>query len=451
MMTATSGRLCTDVLTKSDPIGSCVRMLLESSRWSSRATLLKWRLKKVYSTRLTHFTDTDSTRPLPLNASATTLKVTDMPSKRLLFQLVPLTRRTDETECSSSATVLLQTPTTVQTDEPPENMRERAERNGYKNGTKFGSLTSQIKYDPRVQTMLKTPCAADSYTDSMTSQGVSGTSGTLAQEIVSGYAEKHRGFVFPTPSARDWKGKTNPGVVKQGSGCIYGETLPDAIDRMMQSGQLLPTPIAVEREHPERVTALKAAGATKINSRANGEQRPNGMIDFMQFYDLLPTPRAMEVIESPQAKVDRLHDRTANSMPNLQSMAVYCPSLLPTPRANKVDDCDLNNPNVANRNKANLEEEISKMVVAGMLPTPDARVWKNANNSQATWEKRIADGRQEDIAMAVFKVENSTTGQTSRLSPLFTEEMMGFPFLWTTLPFLRQSGEPNHSKPTGTP
>jgi hypothetical protein len=124
--------------------------------------------------------------------------------------------------------------------------------------------------------------------------------------------------------------------------------------------------------------------------------------------------------------------------------------LLPTPRANKVDDCDLNNPNVANRNKANLEEEISKMVVAGMLPTPDARVWKNANNSQATWEKRIADGRQEDIAMAVFKVENSTTGQTSRLSPLFTEEMMGFPFLWTTLPFLRQSGEPNHSKPTAT-
>ena len=411
MMTATSGRLCTAALTKCDPIGSCVRMLVESSRWSSRATLLKWRLRKVYSTRVTHFTDTDSKRPLPLNASAKTLSVTDMPSKRLLFQLVPLTRRTEETECSSLATVLLQTPTTVQTDEPPEKMREIAAHNGYKNGTKFGSLTSQLKYDPRVKDM------------------------------------------FPTPSARDWKGKTNPGVVKEGSGCIYGETLPDAIDRMMQGGQMLPTPIAVEREHPERVTALKATGATKINSRNNGEQRPNGMIDFMQFYGLLPTPRAMEVIESPQAKVDRLHDRTANSMPNLQSMAVYCPELLPTPRANKVDDCDLNNPNVANRNKANLEEEISKLVVAGMLPTPEASMWKDQTITEAT--ARAGDNHQERLPRLIAKKMReedsfSKDGIPSRLNPLFTEEMMGFPFLWTTLPFLRQSGEPNPSKPTET-
>jgi len=412
-MTATSGRLCTAALTKCDPIGSCVRMLVESSRWSSRATLLKWRLRKVYSTRVTHFTDTDSKRPLPSNASAKTLSVTDMPSKRLLFQLVPLTHRTEETECSSSATVLL-------------------------------------------QTMLKTPCAADSYTDNMTSQGVSGTSGTLAQEIVSGYAEKHRGFVFPTPSARDWKGKTNPGVVKQGSGCIYGETLPDAIDRMMQGGQLLPTPIAVEREHPERVAALKATGATKINSRNNGEQRPNGMIDFMQFYGLLPTPRAMEVIESPQAKVDRLHDRTANSMPNLQSMAVYCPELLPTPRANKVDDCDLNNPNVANRNKANLEEEISKLVVAGLIPTPTTRDWKGMQANE--YKDILGEDNSVNfaslpgtVAKQVIRTQVSEDGMSSRLNPLFTEEMMGFPSLWTTLPFLRQSGEPNHSKPTGTP
>ena len=41
-------------------------------------------------------------------------------------------------------------------------------------------------------------------------------------------------------------------------------------------------------------------------------------------------------------------------------------------------------------------------------------------------------------------------GETSRLSPLFTEEMMGFPLMWTTLPFLSQSGEPNPSKPTAT-
>ena len=456
MMTATSGRSCTAALTKCDPIGSCVRMLLESSRWSSRATLLKWRLRKVYSTRVTHFTDTDSKRPLPLNASAKTLSVTDMPSKRLLFQLVPLMHRTVETECSSSATVLLQTPTTVQTDEPPEKMRERAAHNGYKNGTKFGSLTSQLKYDPRVQTMLKTPCAADSYTDNMTSQGVSGTSGTLAQEIVSGYAEKHRGFVFPTPSARDWKGKTNPGVVKQGSGCIYGETLPDAIDRMMQGGQLLPTPIAVEREHPERVAALKATGATKINSRNNGEQRPNGMIDFMQFYGLLPTPRAMEVIESPQAKVDRLHDRTANSMPNLQSMAVYCPSLLPTPKMilgclkSPHNAVESDNKYLVTKGGQKFTMDLVDLAARGLLPAPRSNVVNEMDLNNPALAERNKSNLEEEVAKIVVS-QGSADGTTSRLSPLFTEEMMGFPSLWVTLPFLRQSGEPNHSKPTETP
>ena len=151
------------------------------------------------------------------------------------------------------------------TCESPENMRARAEKNGYQNGTQFGSLESQIMYDPKFKGLLKSPCAMDAHADRMKSKGISGTSGTLAQEIASGYVEK-RGLLLPTPnaaegvkwcnkynpqsqmgtslsamagsgmlptpSARDWKGKTNPGVKKEGSGCIYGETLPDAIERI---------------------------------------------------------------------------------------------------------------------------------------------------------------------------------------------------------------------------
>ena len=90
------------------------------------------------------------------------------------------------------------------------------------------------------------------------------------------------------------------------------------------AAMLLPTPLVVEREHPERVEALKATGATRINSRANGEQRPNGLIDFMQFYD--------------------------------------------------------------------------------MLPTPTTDIHKNAGISEDAWEKRIADKRQEDVVMAVYKM-----------------------------------------------
>ena len=225
---------------------------------------------------------------------------------------------------------MLQTPTTVQTDEPPEKMRARAEKNGYKNGTKFGSLTSQIKYDPKVQPFLKTPCTADSYTDKMKSKGVSVTSGTLAQEVVNGYAAEHRGL-------------------------------------------LLPTPIATDIQHTKRIDELKAAGGQTMASRANGANRPNGLSDFIRFYD--------------------------------------------------------------------------------MLPTPEASMWKDQTITEST--ARMGDIHQERLPRKIAKDIRAvngfpTDGNPFRLSPLFTEEMMGFPLMWTALPFLSESGAPKPSKPTAT-
>jgi hypothetical protein len=177
------------------------------------------------------------------------------------------------------------------------------------------------------------------------------------------------------------------------------------------------------------VENLKAAGATRINSRVNGEQRPNGLIDFMQFYDMLPTPRA-----------------------------------------NQVNGCDLDNPKLAERHKSNLEEEVAKMVVGGMLPTPydwklnggmlptprtmevvekpeaqanrlKDRTGNQMNNIQSAAAFGMLDPMTPDSLKTASQDKNA--GQTSRLSPLFTEEMMGFPLMWTTLPFLLQSGEQN--------
>jgi hypothetical protein len=87
-----------------------------------------------------------------------------------------------------------------------------------------------------------------------------------------------------------------------------------------------------------------------------------------------------------------------------------------------------------------------------MLPTPVAQDYK----------KRGPNSQQQQLGELVYEMANGSrdskeaeqivgVGQTSRLSPLFTEEMMGFPFLWTTLPFLSASGEQNPSKPTATP
>lgn len=65
---------------------------------------------------------------------------------------------------------------------------------------------------------------------------------------------------------------------------------------------LLPTPTAVQRDHPERVEKLKASGATDIYSRNNGENRPNSIIDYISFHGMLPTPSASDIEGAPKRR-----------------------------------------------------------------------------------------------------------------------------------------------------
>ena len=308
-ITATSGRRCSALLTKSGPLGLLVKMLLESPLWSKAGYVLTWEGRQLYSARVTGFTDIPCEKPSPSSESAATLKVSDIPSSRCLFQLRLSELPIDETASSSSPT-MLQTPTAVMTCETPERMRERAERNGYKNGTRFGSLESQVKYDPNCQMLLRTPAAIDA--TNQTHRNFTG-GGTLEQNLMMNPNYKH---------------------------------------------------------------------------------------------------------------------------------------LLPTPRSNKVTDVAMSE-GLANRNKHNLEEEVAKLFVGDLLPTPTCNDAINQSLPKSQEErndsivKRILTG---EMGVSVPKED----GQPFRLSPLFTEEMMGFPFLWTTLPFLRVSGEPNPSRPTGT-
>ena len=273
-MTATSGRSLSALLPKCGPLGSLVRMLLESQRWSSPARLLFWKAKPLYSRRTTLFTDTAMTNPSPLNASAQTLNSSDMQSNRYLFRLVPSEPPTEETGSSSLP-------------------------------------------------ILKTPCTFDAQSERMKSASIPGSSGTLAQEIQNGMAAK-RGL------------------------------------------------------------------------------------------------------------------------------------LLPTPRSNQVNGCDLNNEKLAERNKSNLEEVVAKMNIAmkekygGLMPTPTSTEWKGTFSPE-TVERHNRDFLLRSLPTVIGVYKKNTDGGTSQLSPLFTEEMMGFPFLWTALPFLRTNGEQNHSKPTATP
>jgi len=312
----TSGRKCAELSTKSGRLGLLVKMLLESPQWWKDGISLRWDAIPLCSERWTEFTDTDSDKPSPLNESAETLRVLDTKSNRCLFRLRLSMLPTEET--GSSSLPLMQTPTSVMTCENPESFLARKERNGYRNGTTYGSLESQVMYDPKFQGLLPTP------------------------------------------------------MVIQGGAC--------------------PVKDGKRTYHMD-----KKGGGFKA----------------------------------------QLHDLAASN-------------LLPTPRANKVTETDLSNPRIAERDKSNLEEEVARMVQGKILPTPTCNDAMNASLPKSQVErndslvKRILSG---EMGVSIPKED----GQPFRLSPLFTEEMMGFPFLWTTLPFLRENGEMNPSKPTEMP
>ena len=181
MITVTSGLKCSGLYGKSGPLGSLVRMLLESSRWYSPVRRLKWEVRPLYSERITekeYCTDKNMlSKPF-----VETLNVKDTPSNRYLFRLVPSERRTE--------------------------------------GIEFGLL-------PTVQTQGLKRCNS--------------------------------------------QGKT--------------EFMPL---------ELLPTPMATDIHHAERVAELKKRGAKGLRCRDKGEAGANGLTDWMDFHGLLPTPTASD-------------------------------------------------------------------------------------------------------------------------------------------------------------
>lgn len=131
----------------------------------------------------------------------------------------------------------------------------------------------------------------------------------------------------------------------------------------------------------------------------------NGKTQFMKL-ELLPTP------DCSDRRSDNSHQ---------WGLSNYAKNgLLPTPRANKVNQMDLNNENLANRNKSNLEEAVAKWVTQGMLPTP------TATSDVKGGCTRIDPNRQNDTLAHAIHGQMGTPGKTSQLNPRFVLEMMGF-------------------------
>ena len=85
--------------------------------------------------------------------------------------------------------------------------------------------------------------------------------------------------------------------------------------------ELLPTPMSTEVRHGQRVKELKEAGGDTFHSRKNGETRPNGLMDYMDFHGMLPTPKAQE------AKGNVNRDRGKRNLTDeVSKMIANCPS-----------------------------------------------------------------------------------------------------------------------------
>jgi hypothetical protein len=153
----------------------------------------------------------------------------------------------------------------------------------------------------------------------------------------------------------------------------------------------------------------------------------------LQQQGLLPTPTVMDTNCGDLEKIDA---RRAKALASKNNGNGFGPTigelanrgLLPTPQANKVNGCDLNSENLANRNKGNLEETVAGWVVHGFLPTPATRDYKGARSTEALQES----GRNETNSLPDAFHQ---PGKTSQLNPQFVAEMMGFPPDWLELPF----------------
>nr|DAZ47103.1 MAG TPA: hypothetical protein [Caudoviricetes sp.] len=163
--------------------------------------------------------------------------------------------------------------------------------------------------------------------------------------------------------------------------------------------------------------------------------------------DLLPTPRAVEIVEHPMKQAARLKDRTGMKLNNLSSGAAF--GLLPTPMATEVRHekrvMELKhaggNTFHSRKNGETRPNGLTDcMDFHGLLPTP------TASDKEMGTAKDRKDGKSRMGELKHFVAHQR--GQTSQLNPLFVAEMMGFPVDWTVSPF--QSGGRNPSKPTET-
>ena len=183
--TVTSGRRCLELSTRSDPVGSLVKMLLGSSIWRSTRCYLTW-------------------------------KVSATPARRLLYRLVPSTPRTDAT-----ALRLWATPTAAQ-----RGMTSRTAGRPMEKSTNLGTQVYLAE-----TALFPTPTRFDATAGDLKGKEYTGTK--HAMKLIQA------ANLWPTPTAREYKGGRNPETLAA-KGRLPSNTLSDSVKSAGGVGQLNP-------------------------------------------------------------------------------------------------------------------------------------------------------------------------------------------------------------------
>jgi hypothetical protein len=180
------------------------------------------------------------------------------------------------------------------------------------------------------------------------------------------------------------------------------------------------------------------------------------------FPHLLLTPCTREFCEDPasmRARAKRNGYKNGTKYNSLLSQVVYS-DILPTPVTQGLKVC---------------QDGKQKFLSLGLLPTPLAVEIQYSKRIKALKEKggmlpemfrrcdwlltpSASDGMRAMMTMDNLKahrkknaaqsnlaeqIAHKIGGGTSQLSPLFVEEMMGYPLIYLVLPFLSQDGDKN--------
>ena len=134
------------------------------------------------------------------------------------------------------------------------------------------------------------------------------------------------------------------------------------------------------------ITSARSAGSASFRSRLNGEEAPTGLVDWLEFHGLMPSPVAQDY-----------RRRGPNS--RQQGLPEVCHRLLHTPIA----------------------DGLKKRTGKGQEPA-------RAEDFESMFPENGGSPASKD-------------GRASQLNPLFVGEMMGYPLEWLTSPFLSGDGE----------